>query len=153
MLSVILRTIDMILFNLICKFDNFHPHESSNYSFLEGLLGALIGAVAALSVFYLETNREKEKDARVKAEAESNALVYFSSLIKNIIAQSEKQITSYKEHSKKILNQPFDFHSLHIIVTEDLNRVVNKFDHERIFHSYLSKFGNSTDNMKKFQKI
>lgn len=139
------------LLDFIFQSGDFYNQDSS--SFWESLIGAFIGAATALLIFYLETWREKGNDKRQKQEHSKNNLQYFTSLLDAIIIFAEKQYPAYKEHSKSIKEHPLEFHMLHTIIAEDLNRMLNKLDQEKLFHSYINKFGNSKDRIKTFQKI
>lgn len=141
----------MNLFPFIFQSGDFYTQDSSGL--LKSLLGALIGSATSLFVFYRSSSRDKKKAAKLKTESETNTLKYCSALIESILLFGEKQSTAYKEYANDIKEKPLDFHQYRKIIAEDLNRVLNHMNAEQIFHSYITRFGNSREQVTKFQKL
>jgi len=132
--------------------------------FVETFLGTLVGIGTPLAVFYLETKRDKKKtesEKTVKEDEERKArdrreldtLNYFAAGVEHAISYAEKQGQYYIEHANDLRTNPLENNLSRTIITLDLERSVNRFDHERIFHAYLSQFGNSLDQIKIFRSI
>ncbi|HTB06479.1 MAG TPA: hypothetical protein VK806_05950 [Bacteroidia bacterium] len=143
----------MTLLHFIIDFGSKYVQGNDSSGFWRSLLGAFIGSATSLTVFYLGTWREKRKERRIKAENDLNTLKYFELLLKNAISFAEKQRDAYQEHSKSLKEKPLEYNLLRIIVVDDLFRLLNKFNHERIFHAYVNRFGNDETHIGRFQKI
>lgn len=141
----------MLIINIVFQSGDFYNEDTS--SFLENLLGAFIGAGAALLVFYLESRRERNNRRNERIQSDTNTLNYFIALLKSVLKIAEKQSGYYKEHKDNLTNKPFEQHFLNTVIAEDVNRILHNFDHERVFHSYLARFNNDMSRIETFQKI
>lgn len=115
--------------------------------------GSFIGTITALSIFLLETNREKNKRIIEKKENYKNALIYFKLLLESIVNVIDKQIEAYHEHAVKIKQNPLSFNLIRYFVSNDIDRLLNKFDQERLLQAYIQEFGNDIEVIKEFQGI
>jgi hypothetical protein len=122
-------------------------------SFWENLSGSFLGTITALIIFFLESRREKKKIKNEKRENYRNALIYFKLLLESIVINAHKQINAYEIHAAKIKENPLEFNILQLFITQDVDRILNKFDQERLFQAYLQEFGNHVDVIKEFKNI
>jgi hypothetical protein len=141
----------MIVFDIVFQNGDFYNQSSS--SFIPALLGALIGAGTSLFVFYSKIKVDKNKEKQDKKASAQQTLIYFSTVIDNVITQAEHQSKRYIEHSQDIQKDPFVFHRMSLSVSNDLSRVINDFEHFRLFHSYIGEFENKEDSIKAFSNI
>jgi len=139
--------------DIVFEWGRFYKQESSNFwaNLLTSLLGALIGSETAFTVFYLQYRSERSRNLKIKNENFTNTLKYYVSLIKNIIEFADKQANNYLVHSKNLKEKPLDLNILKMKVAGDLNRIVNKSNHEGTFYAFISKVGNSDENIKNFK--
>lgn len=121
--------------------------------FWETLSGSFIGTFTALIIFVMESRREKKNIKAQKKESYYNALVYFKLLLDNIISHKKKQTVAYEDHSTAIFNTPLSPVLLKLYKTNDVDRLLNKFDQERLFQAYLEAFGNNIEVIKEFKDI
>jgi hypothetical protein len=149
--------ITLALFSI--NYGEFHNQGDGNFlvKMLPSIVGSLIGVGGSLILYYKKTKDDKiNDDAKALAEKtkiETNTLNYFIALVKSVLKISVQQADHYKAHADNLTNKPFEHHFLTTVIAEDINRVLHELEHERIFHSYLGKFGNDTARIEKFQKI
>ncbi len=150
----------LILFDIVFQSGEFfNQGDGSNFfwKMLPSILGSLIGFGGSLLLYYKKNKHDKDKDEAKKLadrnERETNTLNYFIALLKSVLKIAEKQSGYYKKHSDNLTNKPFEQHFLNTVIAEDVNRILHKLDHERVFHSYLSRFDTDTARIEIFQKI
>lgn len=130
-------------------------------SFWEFAITTFVAVSIPLTVFYLQTksdrekeNRQKEKQLQDIKQREDDTLKYFISLLKSVIKLSKKQVTQFNTFGKNLIHAPFSAQNrLMMVIAVDLERILHKLDHEIIFHAYVKKYGNSDDTILNFQKI
>lgn len=136
---------------IIFQFGEFFMDSDS--SLLESLLGAFIGTGTALGIFLLEYWRQK-KNEREKRESDlKDFLFYFKELYKGILKTLEKQIPAYEKNAHNFKNEPFKFHLLEQSINQDLERVSEKLDLERLFHAYILVNGNTNEVKKEYKNL
>ena len=128
-------------------------YNTGGSTFLENFIGSFIGTITALIIFVLESRRERNKSRKERKENYKSALIYFQLLLTNIIKVVGKQVIAYRDHSENIKNDPLNFHLLQLYITQDIDRILNKLDQERLFQAYLQEFGNSIEVIKEFKEI
>lgn len=76
-------------------------------------------------------------------------------LLHDIVDFAEKQVANYREHKTKLHDAPYEFHLLHIVLAEDLKRVLHRTDHERLFHAFTDEIimTQETDLVKGFKRV
>lgn len=122
-------------------------------SLLESILGALIGTGTALGVFLLENWRQKNNEREKRESDLKDFLFYFKELYTGIIQTLEKQIQAYEKNAKNFKEEPFKFHLLEQSINQDLERVSEKLDLERLFHAYILVNGNSDEVKKEYKNL
>ncbi len=98
---------------------------------------AFISPLVALGLYFLKKNHDSKKEKKDKVEKSNDLLSYFRVLYDQILSESQKQADAYKEHSTNIKNKPSEFQILRFFVVGDLNRILEKLNHEQFFHSYI----------------
>ena len=106
-----------------------------------------------LILFYLGLRLDKKRENKRKIDRQEDNLKYFAILIENILTLSSIQATNCVTVATKISINPIEFPLLEKIVGTDIKRIVNLSNHEDIFHAYISKYGNTTENIKEFRVI
>ncbi len=104
---------------------------------LVSLIGALIGAGAALRIFFLSVKNEKAKELERRQLHLRNKIKYFSSLIDTIIESLEKQVEHYVEYAELINDQPYRAFPIKIVINNNFSRITEKMDQEDIFYAYI----------------
>ena len=127
--------------------------ELPDSSFWENFLSTLIGTLTALAIFLLERRWEKHKEKKSTTESHLNNMKYFHALIKRITSFINDQKQGYLEHIQKILAEPTEYHSLPIVIAEDLYRLLRRENHAALFHSFLAIKGNTSENVTNFYTL
>src|SRR3989338_4198594 len=114
----------------------------------ETFLAVTTGVVIPLGLFYIENLRQRCKEKLAKWEADYQSLFYLAINLKGILDQVRRHEESCKEHLESIRKNPLEFHLIQIIAADRVH-----FDHEKLFHAYLSYFGSNEGNVKTFKNI
>lgn len=126
---------------------------NNSSSLFETIVGSLIGGLVSIGIFYLGIRYEKNKKIDEKKEQNFDTLKYYASLLKNIISFAEEQSKSYKLHSKNIRTAPLQNHLPSQLVIYSVESSYYKLSFDKLFHAFVSNFGNNTDTIKEFEKI
>ncbi len=127
------------------------------YDFISGalpeMLGALIGAYAAIWIFFSQTKKEKkkERDREEKELNEKNS--YLGSLLQSSINLAKKQNSGIKEFYEEIDSNPLDIPLVAIHPKQDLERLSKVIDNEDYYHAFLNKHGSNLENIKLYRRI
>ena len=121
---------------------------------ISDVLGALIGAGAALLVFYLGLRSERRKQRRKDEKEKREKIHYFASLIKSTIERSNDQIDGIEKFCGEIDQSPISLPLIPIVPIQDIKRLSNTISKEEYYHAYLDELGGDTlDNVESFRKI
>ena len=133
--------------NLISKMTDFLSSISKTdwMTFITSLMGAVIGAGAALYVHYHEIEQQKQRDKDQQNSTEQNKLKYLDFLMKD----SNKIIISYVNNSKRIVtsynNNPFVIPDYITYPAHSLNTIANKINQEDYYLSSVNQIHNNDD--------
>jgi hypothetical protein len=136
----------MTLLDIFVQFGQFISTGTNSINWIDIIFRfvTLIVAVAIpLFVFYRKDKMDREKEDDKWEENNNNDLLYFECLLEDILVGMRLQIKYYKTYSNLVKENPVKFHRLTVVNIENLNRILNKFDHNRLFHSYID--GNEGD--------
>lgn len=132
--------------------NTFFPDWSWS-NFAVEIIGASIGGVITVIVFYSEIKKDrKEERDRKKADRAEN-LKYFSSIIRNTVLDLDKQVKEASELSSKIKANPLEIPLLKQSGVKDLYRIVYTLDQEKFYHAYLDKFGWQPKAVEDFRRM
>lgn len=104
---------------------------------LVSLIGALVGAGAALTVFFLNVKNEKAKELQRRKRHLRNKIKYFSSLVDTINESLKKQVEHYDDYAKKVTDYPYEAFPIKIVINNNFIRITEKMDQEDIFYAYI----------------
>lgn len=134
--------------------------EKDGFNFLDFLSGALaemigafIGAGAAVWIFFRQTEKEKKKenDKEQKELTEKNH--YLGSLLQSSISLAKEQNEGIKTFYEKINDNPLYIPLIPIVPKQDLEGLSQLICNEGYYHAFLNKYGNEIENVKKYRKI
>lgn len=135
----------MNLLQVDFKFGTFY-YEGGGSSmlsdFIISALGALIGVLGGLWIYYLQQWRQQK-----------DTLKYVVSLIESVVAHSKTQASNCKDLAAALRRRPTDYHMLSFEANHDLKRLANKLNQENFYHSYLSKYKRKPESYSSFKKI
>ena len=137
--------------DIVFQFGEFWLEQNS--SFWVSLLGALIGAGVALLLFLLEGKRIRKNERQSLEKELLDLFDYLNELIKGIKTSTQKQATAFETHANNLKNTPYGLPLVEIQINQDLDRISNKMNLERLYQSYLLKNGNEEGSKKEFKKL
>lgn len=136
-------TIFLLHFDL--RFGTFY-YEDGGISilsdFIINALGALIGVLGGLWIYYLQKWRQQK-----------DTLKYVVSLIESVIAHSKTQASNCKDLAAELRKRPTDYHMLSFEANHDLKRLADKLNQENFYHSYLGEYKRKPESYSTFKKI
>ena len=144
-----------MIIRIIFRFGEHYYHEPIGISwqdFLITLIGSFIGILGALLIYRMKIRRDERNKDKEKENDFINRLKYFNLLIESITKHAEKQIENYLALTKKIKNEPYNYHLVDLNISNDITRI-SQMDSEEIFHAYLHLFGKDDETIKKYKKI
>lgn len=110
-------------------------------SFIVDILAALIGAGAAILVFYLTTRNDKKKEKAKTEETYKYRVSYLSSLIKASIEFIEKTSSNLDKLLKDIKDDDITFHLVDINPDSSFERIQELIKNEGYFAAYVETYG------------
>lgn len=121
------------------------------------ILPSAIAALAAFMIYYIfikETKRDKEANKTKKQQESQDKLLYFSTLVHNVLQNSQQQ----KEHLNALIvsikDDPISFHLMTQVPLYDHKRIVEIINLEDYLLSFANYFKtNRTNSILEFQKI
>lgn len=134
----------MFLLHLELQFGTFYSEGGGSIisDFVISALGALIGVLGGLWIYYLQQWRQQK-----------DTLKYVVSLIESVIAHSKTQASNCKGLAEQLRQRPTDYHMLSFEANHDLKRLADKLNQENFYHSYLSKYKRKPESYSSFKKI
>jgi hypothetical protein len=133
----------MMALDIFFQFGEFISHGSnvSVFSWWE-LIKALsfLSVPCAIYLYFKKRSDDKEEAEEKKRKENENDVKYFNTVIDDILKDIPSQINDYEKYADDLKREPYKTHALGIVSPENLNRIVNKFDQQQIFHSYINQF-------------
>lgn len=117
------------------------------------LTGAFIGAFVAVALFIRELKASNKREKESQENRENQTLKYFTDIIKSVIRDIERQILAAENLSKQISKNPLAIPLLQQSGVKDLHRIVYTIDQEKIYHSFLSRYGWMPEAITVFRRI
>lgn len=115
--------------------------------------GAVIGAIVAIYLFFRQFDTNKLLDENKKIEYDDDKLKYLSSSLESIIELIELQINGIEKFISEVSIDFVDVPLLSIYPTHDIDRLVNKINHEDYYHAFIRQNRDIKDATKRFKKI
>lgn len=116
----------------------------------------IAGGVAymAFRIFVLESRRDQKRIISKENQIRHDKLLYFSTLVHNVLQNSEQQTEHLNDLVNALKSDPIPFHLMTIVPLNDHKRIVEIINLEVYLLSYASHF-NSERNISilEFQKI
>ena len=142
--------------DIIFQSGDFYGETASLWDFFSGviaeILGALIGAGAAIGIFYCQIKREKQKEYANKEENRKNKVLYLGLLVKSSISIIRKEIeylSIFIEDSNKDLTK---IPLMNYVMDGDINRLLQVFNNEEYFHAFIGYPKNEEEKMQKIRE-
>jgi hypothetical protein len=127
------------------------------WDFLSGaiaeMIGAFIGAGAALWIFFKQTKEEKVKEnlkEQIKLNEKNH---YFGSLLQSSLNLAKQQNEGIKKFYEELDSKPLYIPLIAIHPKQDLERLSKVIDNEEYYHAFLNKYGSDIENVKKYRGI
>lgn len=134
----------MVLLDFVIQFGKFYSTGGSGgIDWVDIFFRSLTIAIAIavpLFVFYRKIKLDKKIESEKKEKEQKNDLLYFYTVINNIVDNSQQQINGYKKFVDSVKAKPIQPHQLLLVNPENLNRILNKYDQQKIFHAYINQF-------------
>lgn len=115
--------------------------------------GGFVGALAAIWIFLSQQNKEKLKDEDKKEKEDKERVMYMKELSKSTINITKPWADGLVKVSKEIKTNREEIPLLPMVPTQDIERLLKLFDNESYFHAFLSYYGSTDENLKKFKSI
>jgi hypothetical protein len=147
----------MIVSDIVFQLGKFISSSNSNTegSLWNKFLPSVITVAFGLFIYYLKKWHDKSKEDTIKEKERDNDLRYFDTVVRDILNDVPKQIEAYEKYAEAVKKEPYNSHQLGAVIIENLNRILNKFDQQKIFKSYISQFGENETNeaVTKFMEL
>ncbi len=139
--------------NIIFQFGDFYGEGADFLSnLLPEVLGSLIGAGAAILLYYWQTNKEKQKEFTDKKDKIQNKILYLGTLVKSSTSTIEQQNDYLKkfidEFKKDLANIPL----LKYSIDGDINRLLKVFNEAEYYHAFIEYYSEDKDKISIVQK-
>jgi hypothetical protein len=109
-------------------------------SLISIFLSSLLSFCIALTLYLIKNNYDKQQDTLKKKKESDKDLKYFNIVVRDILNKMPTQINAYKKYSEALNKAPYLSHPLHAVSIKNLYRIVNTFDQQKIFHSFILQF-------------
>jgi hypothetical protein len=138
-------------YNNICEYycDNTY---SIWISFLSTLIGAFLGFVFALIIYWIGNHNSRINKKNAEKEKAYDTLKRFSYLIKSVIKTCRDQNVQFDNHSKDLVAKPLDFHFPQLLATNDRERLI-KSDSIELYYSFMLYDKDNNDKFKDYKNI
>lgn len=120
---------------------------------LAEMIGAFIGAGAAIWIFFRQTKKEKEKDQQQEQKELNEKNHYLSSLLQSSISLVRKQNEGIKKFCEELDSNLLYIPLIPIYSKQDLERLSKVIDNADYYHAFLNKYGSGIENVKKYRGI
>lgn len=123
------------------------------HDLLNTIIGAAIGSGVTIWALYRTFKYDQKKEEQDKVQFQKEKVRYFQSIIAAINTDLEEQILHYKSYAESIKQDPIDLPFLTKIPLNEVDRIVNKINHENYYHAYLDEFGDDSATINEFRAI
>lgn len=120
---------------------------------LAEMIGALIGAGAAVWIFFRQTKKEKQKENDKEQKELNEKNHYLGSLLQSSISLARVQNEGIKKFYEEINGNPLYIPLIPIVPNQDLEGLSQLIYNEGYYHAFLNKYGNGIENVKKYRHI
>jgi hypothetical protein len=146
-----------MILDIFVQFGKFISTGTNSINWID-LAFRTLGLAAAITiplyVFYKKVKVDQKKEDEEWNNNNNNDLLYFECLLEDILEEMPKQIQFYKNYVDGAKAKPLSLHKLSLVNIENLNRILNKFDHNRLFHAFIDANSGTVENLiKKFMRI
>ncbi|MFM9952189.1 MAG: hypothetical protein ACKV1O_29935 [Saprospiraceae bacterium] len=117
------------------------------------VMGAFVGAGAAILIFYNQIKHDRKKEAGKKIEEQKENNFYLNSLIQSTLNRVTKQREAIKKFYEEIESNPIEIPIISLIPMQDLKRLAKVVDNEIYYYSFLEEFGKTKEIADKYRKI
>lgn len=137
------------------KIGNFYYPDGGG-TFWENLfisvLSAAIGVIIALRIFKKTIRHEKKVDEDKRRDYLIGRMKFLALLLKEVISTAEKQIENFLSQGEEILSNPYEYHLVKILASNQLKRITD-IDSQDIFEAYIFLFENDQITINKYIKL
>lgn len=123
------------------------------HDLLNTIVGAAIGSGVTIWALYRTFKHDQRKEEENRIQFQIEKVRYFQSIVGTINTDLEEQIKHYKSYAEIIRNNPVELPLLTKIPLNEVDRIVNKINHENYYHAYLDEFGNHHASVNEFREI
>ncbi|MFF5380406.1 hypothetical protein [Pedobacter suwonensis] len=134
------------------KIGNFYYPDGGG-TFWENLfisvLSAAIGVIIAWRIFTKTIRHEKKVDEDKRRDYLIGRMKFLAILLKEVISTTEKQVENFLLQGEEILNNPYEYHLVKILASNQLKRLTD-IDNQDIFEAYIFLFENDQITIRKY---
>jgi hypothetical protein len=134
------------------KIGNFYYPDGGG-TFWENLfisvISAIIGVIIAWIIFKKTVKNEKKVEEAKKEDYLIGRIRFLIILLKEVISTTEQQIENFILQGETILINPYEYHLVKILASNQLNRLKN-IDSQDIFEAYIFLFDNNQKTIKEY---
>lgn len=137
--------------NIIFQSGEFYSDGSFWLDLIVQIVGAVIGAATAIYLFFRQLNSNRLLEETKKSEYEIDKLKYLTTSLDSIIELIQLQISGIEKFISEVSNDFINVPLLSIYPTHDIDRLVNKINHEDYYHAFIRQNREVTDATKRFR--
>jgi hypothetical protein len=139
--------------DIIFQSGEFYSDSSFWSDLIIQVVGAVIGAFVAIYLFFRQLNTNKISEESKKFEYEVDKLKYLATSLDSIIGLIQLQIEGIENFIEEVSKNYIDVPLLSIYSTHDIDRLVNKINHEDYYHAFIRQNRDIENAAKRFKKI
>ena len=141
-----------IFLNIVFQSGSFYNESSFLSDFFINVIGALIGTLTAVAIFYFTIVHDRNKERKKEKKQIDNKLHYFASIVNSISEVTERQSGHIRIFIEAQRADTLNIPLLTMLPTNDLKRFSEMQNHEDYYHAYLTQFGYTTNVVESYRK-
>lgn len=123
------------------------------HDLLNTIIGAAIGSGVTIWALYSTFKHDKKKEEENRIQFQKEKAKYFQSLIKTINTDLNTQIGYFTMYAERIRQNPVELPIPTHLPLSEVDRIVNKINHEDYYHAYLDEFGEQQTSIDEFREM